>query len=144
MCRVLLKPYGLAVEGVLMRRLVLAAAATLAVSVALAQTPPAPSFVPVPDNAILSSNVTNLAVLNGKGDKVGTISDVVIESGRLAGYVLSVGGFLGLGTHHVVVHPDGLAISYDAKAKAWHARIDATKDQLKAAPAFLYEDRWGK
>lgn len=127
-----------------MRRLVLAAAAAMAASVAVAQTPSAPSFVPVPDNAILSSNVTNLAVINGKGDKVGTITDVVIESGRLAGYVLSVGGFLGLSTHHVVVHPDGLVISYDAKAKAWHARIDATKEQLRAAPAFVYEDRWGR
>ena len=127
-----------------MRRLSFVAAALVAASTALAQGPPAPSFVPVPDNAILSSNVTNLAVLNGKGDKVGTIADVVIESGRLAGYVLSVGGFLGLGTHHVVVNPAGLVISYDAKAKAWHARIDATKDQLKAAPAFTYEDRWAK
>ena len=75
---------------------------------------------------------------------MGTISDLVVESGRLAGYVLSVGGFLGIGTHHVVVHPDGLVISYDAKGKAWHARIDASKDQLKAAPAFMYEDRWAK
>ena len=127
-----------------MRRLVLVAAAGMVASVALAQTPPAPSFVPVPDNAILSSDVTSLPVMNGKGEKVGTIADVVIESGRLAGYVLSVGGFLGIGTHHVVVHPDGLVISYDPKGKAWHARIDASKDQLKAAPAFEYEGRWAK
>jgi sporulation protein YlmC with PRC-barrel domain len=125
-------------------RFVLVAAACSLTSLASAQTPPAPSFVPVPDNAILSSNVTNLAVTNEKGDKVGSISDVVIESGRLSGYVLSVGGFLGIGTHHVVVNPAGIVISYDAKAKAWHARIDATKDQLKAAPAFVYEDRWAK
>jgi hypothetical protein len=69
---------------------------------------------------------------------------VVIESGRLAGYVLSVGGFLGIGTHHVVISPGGLVISYDAQGKAWHARIDATKAQLKAAPQFIYEGRWGK
>ena len=128
-----------------MRRLVPAAAALFLASAAHAQTPPAPpSFVPVPDNAILSSNVHNLAVTNGKNEKVGVISDVVIESGRLSGYVLSVGGFLGIGTHHVVVAPSGLIISYDAQGKAWHAKIDATKDQLKAAPAFIYEGRWGK
>jgi sporulation protein YlmC with PRC-barrel domain len=127
-----------------MRLVVVVVAALGMATMASAQTPPPPRFVPVPDNAILSSNVTNLAVTNGKGEKVGAISDVVIESGRLAGYVLSVGGFLGLGTHHVVVHPDGLVISFDAKAKAWHARIDAAKDQLKAAPAFIYEDRWAK
>ncbi|MDX7953041.1 PRC-barrel domain-containing protein [Lichenihabitans sp. Uapishka_5] len=127
-----------------MRRLVLAAAFAVLAPLAQAQTPPAPSFVPVPDNAILSTNVTGLAVTNGKNEKVGSISDVVIESGRLSGYVLSVGGFLGIGTHHVVVAPAGIILSYDAPARKWHARIDATKDQLKAAPAFLYEGRWGK
>lgn len=127
-----------------MRRLASAAAVLVLTSAAHAQTPPAPSFVPVPDNAILSSNVHNLAVTNGNNEKVGVISDVVIESGRLGGYVLSVGGFLGIGTHHVVIAPAGLIISYDASAKAWHAKIDATKEQLKAAPAFIYEGRWGK
>ena len=127
-----------------MRRLVLVAALVAFVPVAKAQTPPPPSFVPVPDNAILSSNVTGLAVTNGKNEKVGSISDVVIESGRLSGYVLSVGGFLGIGTHHVVVAPAGLIISYDAPAKAWHAKIDASKEQLKAAPTFVYEGRWKK
>ncbi|MCW6508089.1 PRC-barrel domain-containing protein [Lichenifustis flavocetrariae] len=109
-----------------------------------AQTPAAPSFVPVPDNAILSSNVTGLGIYNSANQKVGEIKDVVIESGRLAGYVLSVGGFLGIGTRHVVVAPAGLIISYDPKAKGWRAKIDATKEQLKAAPAFLYEDRWAR
>ena len=127
-----------------MRPLVLAAALVVLASAAQAQMPPAPTFVPVPDNAILSSNVTGLAVTNGKNEKVGSISDVVIESGRLSGYVLSVGGFLGIGTHHVVVAPSGLIISYDASGKAWHAKIDATKDQLKAAPTFVYEGRWKK
>lgn len=127
-----------------MRRLALVAALVVVAPLAHAQTPPAPSFVPVPDNAILSSNVSGLAVTNGKNEKVGSISDVVIESGRLSGYVLSVGGFLGIGTHHVVVAPSGLIISYDGQAKKWHARIDASKDQLKAAPTFVYEGRWGK
>ncbi len=127
-----------------MRRLVLAAALVVLAPAVQAQAPAAPSFVPVPDNAILSSNITGLAVMNGKNEKVGSISDVVIESGRLSGYVLSVGGFLGIGTHHVVVAPSGLIISYDAPTKKWHARIDATKDALKAAPAFIYEGRWFK
>jgi hypothetical protein len=128
-----------------MRRL---APTVLAVSVltaaAQAQTPPAPHFVPVPDNAVLSTNLNGLDVYNGGHEKVGEIKDAVIESGRLGGYVLSVGGFLGMGTRYVVVHPGGLIVSYDASAKTWHARIDATKDQLKVAPEFKYEGRWSK
>lgn len=98
----------------------------------------------MPDNAILSSSVKGLAVYNGGNEKVGTIDDEVIASGRLAGYVLSIGGFLGIGDRYVVVSPAGLIVSYSERDKAWHAKIDATKDQLKAAPAFTYEGRWRK
>lgn len=128
-----------------MHRVILPALAlSLAGSAASAQTPPAPRFVPVPDNAILSTNLNGLAVYNGGNEKVGTIADEVIESGRLGGYVLSIGGFLGMGERYIVVAPAGLAVSYDSAKKAWRAKIDATKDQLKAAPAFQYEGRWGK
>ena len=119
-------------------------ALSLSAGVAAAQTPPAPTFVPVPDNAILSTNVKGLAVMNTADQKVGTIQDEAIASGHLTGYILSVGGFLGIGTRYVVIAPSGLAISYDAGKKKWAARIDATKDQLKAAPEFKYEDRWAK
>lgn len=126
------------------RTFCMAAALTLLTGAALAQTPPAPRFVPVPDNAILSTNLEGLAVYNTGNEKVGTIRDMVVASGRLSGYVLSVGGFLGLGDRDVVVDPAGLAVSYNSSGKAWHARIDATKDQLKAAPAFVYDGRWSK
>ena len=68
----------------------------------------------------------------------------MIASGRLGGYILSVGGVLGLGSHYVVVSPAGLIVSYDAAKKTWRARIDATKDELKAAPAFAYDGRWAR
>ena len=113
-------------------------------SAALAQTPPGPRFVPVPDNAILSSSVKGLVVYDGGNDKVGTIEDEVVASGRLAGYVVSIGGFLGIGDRYVVVSPAGLVVSYSDKDKAWHAKMDTTKTQLKAAPAFKYEGRWAK
>ena len=121
---------------------------TLSVSafagVAAAQTPPVPTFVPVPDNAVLSYNLDGLAVYNGGNEKVGIIKDEVITSGRLSGYIISVGGFLGIGDRYVVVAPTGLIVSYDAEARSWHAKIDASKAQLNAAPEFKYEGRWGK
>lgn len=127
-----------------MRRVALAAFLAVAPCAAQAQTSGAPHFVPVPDNAILSSSVVGLDVYNGAREKVGQIKDVVVASGRLGGYILSVGGFLGVGTHYIVVNPGGVSISYETAAKHWSAKIDATKDQLKAAPEFKYEDRWGR
>ena len=57
-------------------------------------------------------------------------------------YILSVGGFLGMGTYYVSVEPDAVKIKYDDNDKKWHANMNATKDDLKAAPDFNYEGRW--
>jgi hypothetical protein len=54
------------------------------------------------------------------------------------GYVIGVGGFLGIGDHYVAVRPSAVKLSYDAKDKKWHASMDANADQLKAAPEFKY------
>jgi len=54
------------------------------------------------------------------------------------GYVIGVGGFLGMGDHYVAVRPSAVKLSYDAKDKKWHASMDASADQLKAAPEFKY------
>jgi hypothetical protein len=61
---------------------------------------------------------------------------------ELKGYVLSVGGFLGMGARHVAVDPAGVNVQYDANGKKWMATTSATKDDLKAAPEFKYEGQW--
>jgi hypothetical protein len=60
----------------------------------------------------------------------------------VTGYILSVGGFLGMGTRYVAVNPDALMVSYDAQNKVWKATMNATKDQLKSAPEFKYGGQW--
>ena len=79
---------------------------------------------------------------------------------RVGGYVIGVGGFLGMGEHDVLVTPDKLKFSNEAmKAstadntransnrpardakEVWypdHAVMAATKDSLKALPEFKY------
>jgi hypothetical protein len=47
-------------------------------------------------------------VVNDAGEDIGRIDDLMIEDDRLAFAVLSVGGFLGLGGHRVVVAFDDL------------------------------------
>jgi hypothetical protein len=57
----------------------------------------------------------------------------------LDAYILSVGGFLGVGQRYVAVKPDAVAITYDPAKGKWMASINATKEQLKEAPEFKSE-----
>ena len=84
---------------------------------------------------MLSSNVVGLDVYNDQNNDVGKIQDIVFDnSKKMIGYIVSVGGFLGMGTHYVAVDPDAVKVTLDASNKAWRATMNATKDQLKADP----------
>ena len=102
-----------------------------------------PSFISVPDSAMLSGNVVGLDVYNGQNDDIGKIQDVVLGPDQtVKGFIVSVGGFLGMGTHYVAVDPGAVSIKYDEGQKTWRAAMNATKDQLKSAPEFKYGGRW--
>jgi PRC-barrel domain len=132
----------------MIRRLCLALAASAALSApvfaqTLATTPAQEiQFTSVPTDSMLSYNLIGLNVYNEANQNVGEIRDLVITRDKLDGYILSVGGFLGIGQHYVVVQPDSIAVSYDTSKGKWAASINATKEQLKAAPEFKYEGRW--
>jgi len=102
-----------------------------------------PNFIQVQNTDILSSNVVGLDIYNGQNNKIGKIQDVAFDASKqLTGYILSVGGFLGMGTHYVAVNPSALNVSYDPQNKVWRASMNATKDQLKSAPEFKYGGEW--
>jgi uncharacterized protein YrrD len=115
----------------------------------IAQTPnstvpvatPTARFISLGETAKLSSNVVGLDVYNDKDD-LGKIKDVAFDESGVRAYILSVGGFLGMGTHYVAVTPSQIKVMYDASDKKWHANMKATKDELKAAPEFKYEGAW--
>jgi hypothetical protein len=44
-----------------------------------------------------------------------------------------------MGDHYVVVRPS--AISFNAKDDKWHAIMNASADQLKAAPEYKYSSK---
>lgn len=116
--------------------------AALAQNAALAQDA-APKFQKVENSDTLSSGLVGLDVYNKDNKEVGEIKDLVLDAQKkVSGYILSVGGFLGMGTHYVVVTPDSVKVDYDEKAQKWHASMNATVDQLKAAPEFKYEGKW--
>jgi hypothetical protein len=81
-----------------------------------------------------SSKIVGSSVVNEANETVGTVDDLIVTSNEKAPYaVLSVGGFLGIGTKYVVV-PFGSLHMQDKKIML----PGATKDALKALPEFKY------
>jgi PRC-barrel domain protein len=95
-------------------------------------------FTSLPAKDELSSKVVGLDVYNNANQNIGTIKDVAYNGTSVNGYIIGVGGFLGMGDHYVAVRPSAVKLSYDAKDKKWHASMDANADQLKAAPEYKY------
>ena len=113
-----------------------------------------------------ASKLVGLNVYNEQNQKVGDINEVILDhSGKVAGVVIGVGGFLGMGEHNVLISFDEIKFvnepvrsatttaprpattgaatntsgsSADHKWYPDHAVINATKDQLKAMPQFKY------
>jgi sporulation protein YlmC with PRC-barrel domain len=130
-----------------MRRISLVLVAMTALSAsAFAQTSgptaSAPKFVDVTQDSMLAEHLEGLNVRNSNNETVGEIEDIVINQGRVTGYILSVGGFLGMGDRYVVVDPSAVAVAYNANDNKWMATMNATKDQLKGAPEFKFEGKW--
>lgn len=83
-----------------------------------------------------ASKLVGSTVVNEAGETVGTIDDLIVTPGGQAPYaVLSVGGFLGLGTKYVVVPFPSLQV-IDKRM----VLRGATKDALKALPDFKYNN----
>jgi hypothetical protein len=101
------------------------------------------NYVQIQSSDMLTSNIVGLDIHNAQNDNIGKLQDIAFDpSHKLAGYILSVGGFLGMGVHYVAVSPDALMVSYDSQNKVWKATMNATKDELKAAPEFKYGGQW--
>ena len=98
-------------------------------------------FTSVPASDELSSKVVGLDVYNNDHQNVGTIKDVAYNGTSVSGYILGVGGFLGMGDHYVAVRPSAVKLGYDAKDNKWHATMDANAGQLKSAPEYKYPSK---
>ena len=102
------------------------------------------TFVSIPQSDEMSSKVVGLDIYNTDNKDIGQIKDIALNgNGRSQAYIVSVGGFLGLGEHYVAVNPSAVKVSYNEQDKEWHASMNATADKsLKAAPEFKYTGRW--
>ncbi len=100
----------------------------------------------------LSSNFVGVDVIGPNDEKIGDVSDILFDkSGKVVGYVVGVGGFLGIGTKNVALAPSSFqvvpaaerattgaspATSTAASSDDIKLKLSMTKDQLKQAAAF--------
>jgi hypothetical protein len=101
-------------------------------------------FVTATPADILSYNLVGLNIHNSEDTAIGEIKDLILSNGELAGYIVSVGGFLGIGERHVIVNPSAVTVTYNEADSKWDARMETTKEVLQAAPEFKYEGRWAR
>ena len=144
MASLALAPAPTCLEGATLRQFIasLAIAVVMAVGIggqALAQGAPQTVSIMKVDPATVatgfrSSKIVGSSVVNEANETVGSVDDLIVTSNEKAPYaVLSVGGFLGMGTKYVVV-PFGSLQMQDKKI----VLPGATKDALKALPEFKY------
>jgi PRC-barrel domain len=83
-----------------------------------------------------TSKVVGSSIVNEANETVGTIDDLIVTPGDKVPFaVLSVGGFLGMGTKYVVVPYNTLEV-HDKKM----VLPGATKESLKGLPEFKYSN----
>jgi hypothetical protein len=68
--------------------------------------------------------------------KIGSISDLILskDAKNVEGFVIGVGGFLGLGEKSVALKMDRLQMTHDQKGV--HLTMDMKKEELANAPSF--------
>ena len=98
------------------------------------------TFTTVLAGGKLASRLIGTEVVDGQGIDLGTIRDIAIDHGGVHAYVVQVGGLLGIGDHYTAVTPTALALTFDKGSGRYKAVMDATPEQMKAAPAFRYQD----
>ena len=98
------------------------------------QTVDVPTDVQTLSAGYRASKIIGSTVVNDTDETVGKIDDLLVSpDGKRPYVVLSVGGFLGMGSHFLVVPYDTL-LFVDKKV----VLPGATKEGLKAQPQFKY------
>jgi hypothetical protein len=101
------------------------------------KTPVSGQIMTQDSNSLLARDVIGLAVYSPDKTKIGNINDLILskDGQTVEGFVIGVGGFLGIGEKAVALKMDRLRISNTAEG-AVQLTMDAKKEELANAPAF--------
>ena len=95
-------------------------------------------FVAQAPNDFVTSKLVGLSIQNGANETIGQVADVVFDDSRtIKAFVVSVGGFLGIGAKYVAIDPSALRLTR-VDDRTLKAVIETDRDQLRAAPEYRY------
>jgi len=87
-----------------------------------------------PSSAVHADNIIGSDVMTTGDENVGPVNDLIFDDdGQIIAVVVGVGGFLGMGEKDVAISWDSVSRSTEDRDQF---RVDATKEDLRAAPAF--------
>jgi len=87
----------------------------------------------------LASKFKGTDVIGADDQKIGDVSDILFDKdGKIEAYVVSVGGFLGIGAKDVAMAPSAFQVVAGDKSKneSDKLKVAMTKDELKQAANF--------
>ena len=92
----------------------------------------------LPANSTTVTNYYKQNVYDPSDSKIGEISDVLVgKDGKVEAFIISVGGFLGVGEKDVAVPFS--AVHGTEKNGTWYLTMNSTKDALKAAHGYKFD-----
>ncbi|HZP98992.1 MAG TPA: PRC-barrel domain-containing protein [Reyranella sp.] len=80
-----------------------------------------------------ASKIIGKTVVNDGGESIGKVDDLIVSDGKVPYLILSVGGFLGVGSKLIALPYETVKIDGDKLTLP-----GATKDALKGLPEFKY------
>src|SRR5262249_5545721 len=82
----------------------------------------------------LTTKLTGTDVVGSDNEKRGDVSDILFDkSGKVEAFIVSVGGFLGVGAKEVALAPSSFDVISGQNGSSDKLKLSATKDQLKDA-----------
>jgi sporulation protein YlmC with PRC-barrel domain len=102
------------------------------------KAPVAGQIVVQDGNTILAKELIGQTVYAPDKTKIGSISDLILskDGKSVEGFVIGVGGFLGIGEKSVAMKLDRLVITHDAQSGGAQLMMDAKKEELASTPSF--------
>ena len=120
------------------------AAALLSSSAWTQTTAPAPASPPAATKADMapalasphwrSSKLIGLKIYNEQNERLGDINEIIFDGTKVAGYVVGVGGFLGMGEHDVLVEPAKIKFMNEPVRSATAPAPSDTKAPARTEP----------
>ncbi|HVV63629.1 MAG TPA: PRC-barrel domain-containing protein [Pseudolabrys sp.] len=86
---------------------------------------------------LLASKFKGTDVVGSDDKKIGDVSDILFDkSGKIEAYVISVGGFLGMGSKSVALAPTSFEVVPATNGGSPKLKLSMSKDELKQAQNF--------